>query len=584
MKRFFSCIIAMAMILSVACVSATTTNQLNASYDATTKKITINGTFEQFTGNITVLVSKHKYTEEGTGVEVTVDSYDDITAENISQNVVQFATWNGEGNLELLVSSSIDAGHYIVFCSAQGFTDVASKVFYITNESEQNSAINAFKTATTGTIATVINDWTVTKPVVTIDLSKPLYTTYKADVEKALAGCIADEVAKLAAASPAGTFDMSSIFTCYERALALVDFNTASDKPSKFQEHATLLEATNGNVTNDNRASIVALMTGQTDAEEGKFFSQSTFNKALNKSVAVYAVNGKSRDDIRAALKANEGIIGIDVDAGYASANESGLNAAMSLGSFTTTEAIKTAFDTAVVNNPKVQGGGSLTGGSLTGGSLTGGSTGSTTIGRPTIDPKPDTEKYPGYVPQKDVFKDISAYTWAKDAIEYLNEKEVLQGDGNGNFEPARNIKREEYAKIIVEAFDLKDNGKVKEFNDVSKDAWHYDYINIAYQNGIINGVNEDSFGTGSLITRQDAAVMIYRYLQEAGYKFSNEFTIDFADIDDCAEYAKSAVKALKNSGLVNGNGDNTFCPKNYLSRAEAAVMIYNIISEVEAK
>jgi len=563
MKKFFSCIIAMAMILSVLCVSVTATNQVNVSYDATAKKITINGTFEQPRGNITVLVSKY--------IEGVIDTYDDLNSANISQNVIQFATWDGEGELELNVSNSTDTGFYIVFCSAEGFTNVASKVFYITSESEQNTAVNAFKTATAGTIATVINDWSVTKPVVNLDLSKPLYTTYTADVQKALAGCIADETAKT------DTFTMNSIFTCYERALALTDFNTASDKVSKFCEYEALLEATNANITNDNRAGIIALMIGQTDAENGKFFSQSAFNKALGKGIAIYAVNGKSRDDVRAALKANEGIIGIDVDAGYASAIESELNAAMALGSFATTEDIKTAFDTAVANNPKVQGGGSPSGGISTGGN-------STVIGRPTIDPAPDAEKYPGYVAQENVFNDISDYGWAKNAIVLLNERAIISGDGNGNFEPARNIKREEYAKIIVEAFGLKDNGDAKRFDDVDENAWYYNYINIAYANGIINGISDTSFGTGSFVTRQDAAVMIYRYLQESGYKFSDEYTIDFADIDDCAEYAKAAVRALKNSGLVSGNGDNTFCPDKFLSRAEAAVMIYNIISEVEAK
>ena len=580
MKKIISCIIVMAMMLSAGSVFATTTNQVNASYDATEKKITINGTFKQPHGNITVLVSKY---EEG-----VVDSYDDITASNISQYVVQMNTWDGKGDLILPVSGGITPGHYIVFCGATGFSNVASKKFYITDATEQNQAVEAFKTATTGTIAAVINEWANSKPVVTLDLSKALYTTYKEDVEKALVGCITDEVAKLAAASPAGTFGMGSIYTCYERALALVDFNTATDKASKLQEYATLLEVANGNVTNSNIASIIELMSGQTDAENGKFFSQSALNKAINKSVAIYSVNGKSRDDVRAALKANEEIIGIDVDAGYTMAIESELNAAMALKTFTTTEDIKTAFDTAVVNNPKPQGGGSGGSGGAGGSGGSGGSGGlggsETMIGRPTIDPTPDFEKYPGYIPQKDAFNDISAYAWAKDAIGYLNEKEVLQGDGNGNFEPARNIKREEYAKIIVEAFDLKDSGNEKEFNDVNKDAWYYNYINIAYQNGIVNGINDDSFGTGSYVTRQDAAVMVYRYLKEAGYKFSDEFAIDFADIDDCAEYAKSAVKALKNSGLVSGNGDNTFRPKNFLSRAEAAVMIYNIISEVEVK
>ena len=99
----------------------------------------------------------------------------------------------------------------------------------------------------------------------------------------------------------------------------------------------------------------------------------------------------------------------------------------------------------------------------------------------------------------------------------------------------------------------------------------------------MVNGVDGVSFGAGSFVTRQDAAVMIYRYLKSTGYEFTTAGD-DFADIDSCADYAKEAIKALKNSGLISGNGDNTFNPKESLTRAQAAVMIYNIISETEAK
>ena len=76
---------------------------------------------------------------------------------------------------------------------------------------------------------------------------------------------------------------------------------------------------------------------------------------------------------------------------------------------------------------------------------------------------------------------------------------------------------------------------------------------------------------------------MVYRYLKSTGYEFKVGGE-DFADIDACADYSKDAIKAMKSSGLINGNGDNTFCPKDSLTRAQAAVMIYNIISEMEAK
>ena len=267
----------------------------------------------------------------------------------------------------------------------------------------------------------------------------------------------------------------------------------------------------------------------------------------------------------------------------------------MAFGSFETTEAIVQAFEQAVRNNPKTSdetagdifnggssggGGGSSGGGSsLGGGSLGGGGGQTTSVARPTT--TPETEKAPIVVTP--VFTDIESYSWAHDAIKYLSEKEVIKGVGEGKFQPERSIKREEYAKIMVEAFGMKEKGEAKEFSDVSKDTWFYSYVSIAAQNGLINGVDDKNFGTGGNVTREQAAVILYRYLLSTGYEFE-EAGKDFDDIDQCSDYAKEAIRALKNSGLIAGSGNNRFTPKEELNRAQAAVMVYNIICAKEAK
>lgn len=573
MKKIISCIIVLVMMLSIVGVSASATTEasVNAYYDAESYEITVNGTFPQSHGAITVIVSYYD--------ESTLNSHDDITELNIGTNVIQMAKWNGEGSLTLKVPTTTAVGYYIVFCGGQGLGSVASKVFYITDINEQNAAITAFKSATAETVGTAITTYAVTKPIVNLDLENAIYTGNTAEVEKVFVNCIAEKVA----ATDGGNITLGDISVCFDKAIAIVDFNNATDKASAIATYGTLLEISTSADSITYKSAAADLMLLQSEAVEGKILSQTDFNKAFDKGVAICVVNSSTRETVKGNLFAYDDVLGFNAESGYASADESKLNALMAFGSFTKAEDIKSAFETAVAENPKTQtpvGGGTLGGGGGSGGGgITGsGSNSETTVVRPST---PETTT-PSDGSQN-VFSDIATYTWATDAITHLSKKGVLSGVGDGKFEPARNIKREEIAKILVEAFNLSDNGKAVEFGDVSKDAWHYNYVNVAYQHGIINGVDDTTFGTGSFVTREDAAVMIYRYLKSTGYQFETDGD-DFNDAEDCADYAKEAIKALKNSGLVNGNGDNTFGPKDALNRAQAAVMIYNIISEMEAK
>lgn len=575
MKKIISYMIAVVMLMTVFCVpaSATVESEVNASYNAENYEITINGTFPDDHGRLTVLISRY--------AEGVIEEYDDLTELNIGTNVVQMTTWNGSGSLTLPVPYSIPVGYYIVFCGGRGISGVPSDIFYITDLTEQNAALSAFKNATSETIGDAIETYSIEKPVVNLATDDDVYVENTAVVNEIFLNCIADEKSRLASMSPAREITLAEISECFDRALAIERFNKAENKAAVLSTYSDDLNlpATGDAATYQTAAADYILL--QSDATvvsetERKIMSYSAFTKAFNKSVAICVVNSSTRDTVRENLKEYEDIIGIDVDEGYRTAKSSALNAAMSFGTFTTTELIKSAFETAVSENPKGSGGG------------TGGGTleddGDDRVEQDVVE-RPVTSPETSQIPVIPVgtFTDISSYSWAHDAIKHLSTKGVLQGVGGGKFEPARNIKREEYAKIMVEAFGLSNSGETKAFSDVDQNSWYYEYVNTAYANGLISGIDDQNFGSGSFVTREQAATIIYRYLLSTGYEFKTDGE-DFDDFDNCSEYAKEAIRALKNSGLINGSGGNCFSPKDPLNRAQAAVMVYNIINAKEAK
>ena len=176
-------------------------------------------------------------------------------------------------------------------------------------------------------------------------------------------------------------------------------------------------------------------------------------------------------------------------------------------------------------------------------------------------------------------FTDLNKANWAKDAIETLATKRIVSGVGENRFEPLRTISREEFVTILLNAFGLFDENYVEvPFTDV-KNSWAYPYICKAYALGIVSGIDETRFGTGNHITREDMAVMLMRALNTANYKIEKveEYT-PFTDDSDIAPYAQNSVRTLVEAGVINGMGDNTFGSKASATRAESAMMIYQII------
>ena len=140
-------------------------------------------------------------------------------------------------------------------------------------------------------------------------------------------------------------------------------------------------------------------------------------------------------------------------------------------------------------------------------------------------------------------------------------------------FEPGRGIKREEFLKLVCEAFGFKAQNGAVEFEDVAADEWYAAYIKTAVDMGIVNGISDKHFGIGNLITREDMAVMIFRALA-ASRNVTSPGKKSFSDADGISPYALEAVETLGSLGIISGVGDGAFAPKNNATRAEAAVIV----------
>ena len=110
-----------------------------------------------------------------------------------------------------------------------------------------------------------------------------------------------------------------------------------------------------------------------------------------------------------------------------------------------------------------------------------------------------------------------------------------------------------------------------------TQDYWAAAYVDFLYSAGITTGYDDGTFRPNQNISRQQFAVMLYRYLGLDGSQYES-VTLPFADNSSIGDYALTAVKALYTEGIINGttgsDGRLYFNPGGSLTRAQAAAMI----------
>ena len=177
-------------------------------------------------------------------------------------------------------------------------------------------------------------------------------------------------------------------------------------------------------------------------------------------------------------------------------------------------------------------------------------------------------EVYKGFVDVKGL--------WCEKAVNELHDKGVVNGRTAELFAPDENLTRAELVQLLanMNGVDLSAyKNKTSKFTDAEQNAWYYAAVAWAEENNIVYGLSADKFAPEKNISKEDAAAVIYRYMGIPADTNDNTFA-DFASISD---YAKEAVGTLSSNGIINGYPDNSFKPKNTITRAETASILYNI-------
>ena len=182
-------------------------------------------------------------------------------------------------------------------------------------------------------------------------------------------------------------------------------------------------------------------------------------------------------------------------------------------------------------------------------------------------------------------FSDVTGH-WAKDAVNDMGSRMVLNGVGNNCFEPDRDMTRAEFAATVVSALGLAPGTGTGSFSDVAPADWFCGYVETAAEYGLITGYPNGKFGPNDTITREQAMTMMARAMKIT--KLETSLTADkvltllagYSDGASVSSYADDSIAACVSAGLVSGRPGNTIAPRENITRAEVAVVMERLLQK----
>ena len=176
-------------------------------------------------------------------------------------------------------------------------------------------------------------------------------------------------------------------------------------------------------------------------------------------------------------------------------------------------------------------------------------------------------------------FYDVPNDAYYYEAIKWAAENGVTGGVGNSLFAPNQPCTRAQIVTFLWRAAGSPVVNYLMPFTDVDEGAYYAEAVRWAASTGIVTGLTETTFGTDSVCTRAQAAAMIYRCAQAQGKGFTGAwmFHLPFTDVP---EWAYESVAWCYMNGVTTGVSETSFAPGNDCTRAQIVTFLWRAFSK----
>lgn len=183
-------------------------------------------------------------------------------------------------------------------------------------------------------------------------------------------------------------------------------------------------------------------------------------------------------------------------------------------------------------------------------------------------------------------FADVAENSWYKNAVRFVVDNGLFKGTSDSTFDPEMPMNRGMFVTVLGRLAKVDDTDEnTGAFTDVKAGAYYAGYVTWAADNGIVLGNGDGTFAPDRSISRQEAAVIMFRYAKAMGYDMraaDSGAAGKFSDASLVATWASEAVNWVLEKKVIGGNADGTLNPEGTATRSQVAQIIMNFVNNAK--
>lgn len=180
-------------------------------------------------------------------------------------------------------------------------------------------------------------------------------------------------------------------------------------------------------------------------------------------------------------------------------------------------------------------------------------------------------------------FSDVNPELWYAQGIEFVLSRGLFKGVTDDTFEPDTAMTRAMLVTVLHRLAGNPGAGISELFADVEEGSWFDEAVRWASGKGVVKGYGDSTFGPGISLTREQLAVILFRYAGESGYDTSARADLTvYTDAAEVSSWAMDAMRWAVAEGIISGTSLDTLDAGGPAGRAQVATILMRFVETFE--
>lgn len=175
-------------------------------------------------------------------------------------------------------------------------------------------------------------------------------------------------------------------------------------------------------------------------------------------------------------------------------------------------------------------------------------------------------------------FSDVASDAWYAEAVGEVSDAGIMNGTTDTTFSTDEQVTRGMVVTVLWRLAGSPAAAAATTFPDV--EDWYYYAPAVAWAQaaGVATGLGDGTFDGGSIVTREQLSVFLYRYSQYAGHELANGVLDIYNDVDSVQGWALDGMAHAVGAGLITGTDEGNLEPAGPATRAQLAVILQRLM------